>query len=510
MAQSQSRLAARVTPSIVHTLLSILKSRLSYLRMTYPTLSAKIMRYLGRIALFGLVGFILFGDTGFKRASSFCSHVVFGRIMLEASPLLTLSYSMIVPLYRLFSDLHHGFKKRASWTHIATQILKAAGDMEKRSRVMDEAFLEGIRPPRPWVFISGIYVSSLGLAYISPEIDNRLQEQFARATLALVALYFDPEIGGAVQKYPAALKSMVNSIIDGIAVRLGLKGLPWAYPIVCSLLISPIILAIDYRYPEWKGYLQAIFLIRRSEYKSWKDPELWMSLVLRYTIFGLIYMLYRVRRGFKLARDVRRREEAISVPGIPVFASQYASYGAAKHQVLIVGDSKHELTVSRDGAALAEYKHMNFNIDHEQRKRARDQGVLALKDHYVYLVGWTKQDNQQIAALCKAKIASWVYNVTSRNCQHFIREVADEIIPSDMQAQDWGYFRLRTATAYQRWLIDGWKFRFPFTLTWSAFGIYRTLTRPEVSKNKWTRRGEWFGSFYAQMYILKYIFGRYF
>jgi hypothetical protein len=98
-----------------------------------------------------------------------------------------------------------------------------------------------------------------------------------------------------------------------------------------------------------------------------------------------------------------------------------------------VGNIRHEFTVSRDGSVNAEYRNFNFNINHEERTKARDQSVLALRDYYVYLIGWKKQSNQFIIALCREKIATWVYNVTSHDCQHFIREVAEEIISKNCE-----------------------------------------------------------------------------
>lgn len=109
-----------------------------------------------------------------------------------------------------------------------------------------------------------------------------------------------------------------------------------------------------------------MLLVRRADYDSWSDPDLRLSLAVRYTIYISGFMIVRIARNFKAAHQHRILEEGYSGPGTSVFASQYATHRVAQHQILTVGDVKHELTISRDGTARAQYKHMPFNINHDQ------------------------------------------------------------------------------------------------------------------------------------------------
>jgi hypothetical protein len=514
MGNNQSRLVhtAGVRPRIKNLPCSI-----GVLLKLYAALSQRsggapvtVMRLFGRAVLLGATGHLLSGYAGLaeSKLARQCSRITFLTVPFQCAPLLAFAYS-ILPAGKLVGDLRRSFHQRATWTHIFTQVLKALGNMERRSQVMDKAFLSGFYLHRPWLYLFASYLIVIPMAYVVPGIDTDLNEQYGRAAMAILSLHLDQPIGNIKKSTISAYARSFDTRVFRLLRCMGLKNTFWPAPPSWVLPTAIGLIALNWRYPILKHHVQALILIRRADYKSWKDPELWASLGIRYTLFTLVYMLYRVQKRFNVAREQRRREETLVAPGSPVYASQYASYGAAKHQVLIVGDVKHELTVSRDGSAKAEYKQMEFKIDHQERTKARDQSVLALKDHYVYLIGWTKQNSQLVSALCRNKIATWMYNVTSHNCQHFIREVAEEIISKSLQAQDWGYFRLKVYTAYQRWLMAGWKFRLPFVIMWFLSGAYRWLFSGLAEASKAEKIGSFIGYNYANMFILKVLYSRY-
>ncbi|KAK3613337.1 hypothetical protein LTR22_028192, partial [Elasticomyces elasticus] len=64
----------------------------------------------------------------------------------------------------------------------------------------------------------------------------------------------------------------------------------------------------------------------------------------------------------------------------------------------------------------------------------------------VILIGWTRNTEEEIDQLCKYNIKEWHYRLALRskkggNCQHFIRQIADVIVPGDCTASAWPYFR---------------------------------------------------------------------
>jgi hypothetical protein len=194
------------------------------------------------------------------------------------------------------------------------------------------------------------------------------------------------------------------------------------------------------------------------------------------------YMVVCVCR--KWSGDVQRSNEERLVlhtpPGItPMWVSERTTFGSANHQILIVGNNpsakKYELKLINGAAADPSYESTPFHIKHEDRLGALRTNGWSLGMHYLYLIGWTDQPHDKIDRICNDLIATWVYDQRTRNCQHFIRAVAKQIVIR--KAMEWDHFETRKVTP----LLSG--FYVTYLIYPMGLSLFWLLTRaPNVKR----------------------------
>ncbi|KAF7525330.1 hypothetical protein G7054_g11119 [Neopestalotiopsis clavispora] len=182
---------------------------------------------------------------------------------------------------------------------------------------------------------------------------------------------------------------------------------------------------------------------------------------------------YLILRSLPQERRLRQIEESFTDRGHQVWASQFASNGQYQHQVLYTNGHKYELRKDEDREAF--YSTAEEDPNHDARLLARNQGIASVGRHHLYLIGWTRKSHQEIDQVCSELIQDWEYDPWDRNCQHFIRSVADSIVSE--RSLDWQYFRNVKHGALQNYLFDWWKIKIPITLLNWTFRIVSAALR---------------------------------
>lgn len=171
---------------------------------------------------------------------------------------------------------------------------------------------------------------------------------------------------------------------------------------------------------------------------------------------------YREKRLKALQPDVERRlrEEDDHTKGQQVWFSRYIYNGRLRHWVLMTHGNKYELRRSenvgkesgeeRSGESEFTYHVSPFTIDEEKRKAALAESSLPDVDgFYVCLIGWTTKTKEEVDLACKSLAQQFgEYHLLWKNCQHFLRMLADQIIVT--KAIDFPWFNSNTKSRYQK------------------------------------------------------------
>ncbi|KAI1619521.1 hypothetical protein EDD37DRAFT_208708 [Exophiala viscosa] len=106
--------------------------------------------------------------------------------------------------------------------------------------------------------------------------------------------------------------------------------------------------------------------------------------------------------------------------GYPVWFSWRKHYARYHHAVLYVDGWKYELRLlnGENGRPVASVT----------RTRGPFDPGNADGKFECFVVGWTHKEHAEIQRLAETIIAGWEYNETTRNCQHFLEQLADRIL----------------------------------------------------------------------------------
>ena len=159
--------------------------------------------------------------------------------------------------------------------------------------------------------------------------------------------------------------------------------------------------------------------------------------------------------------DRRLREEQDHTKGEQVWFSRYILNGRLRHWVLMMHGNKYELRRS-DNVGVKESKeerpeeikftyHMTpCTVDEEKRRAAlAESSTPEVDGFYVCLIGWTTKTKAEVDRACTSVFEQFgKYHLLWKNCQHFLRMFADQILAS--KAADYGWFNDNTKTRYQK------------------------------------------------------------
>lgn len=171
---------------------------------------------------------------------------------------------------------------------------------------------------------------------------------------------------------------------------------------------------------------------------------------------------YKEKRLKAMQPDVDRRlrEEEDHTKGQQVWFSRYIYNGRLKHWVLMTHRNKYELRRSenvgqkngeeRQGEMEFTYHVTPFTIDEEKGKAALAESSLPDVDgFYVCLIGWTTKTKEEVDLACRSVFQSFgTYHLLWKNCQDFLRMLAERILAS--RAADYPWFNSNTKTRYQK------------------------------------------------------------
>ena len=171
---------------------------------------------------------------------------------------------------------------------------------------------------------------------------------------------------------------------------------------------------------------------------------------------------YREKRLKAMQPDVERRlrEEEDHTKGQQVWFSRYILHGRLRHWVLMTHGNKYELRRKENIGEESEGEHAGdleftyhvtpFTIDEEKRKAALAESSLPNVDgFYVCLIGWTSKTKEEVDRACTSVFQQFgEYRLLWRNCQDFLRLLAEQIIVA--KAADYPWFNSNTKTRYQK------------------------------------------------------------
>ena len=165
---------------------------------------------------------------------------------------------------------------------------------------------------------------------------------------------------------------------------------------------------------------------------------------------------YKEKRLKAMQPDVDRRlrEEEDHEKGQQVWFSRYIHNGRLRHWVLMTHGNKYELRRGDNVGDQTELKftyHVApFTIDEEKRKAAlAESGLPDVDGFYVCLIGWTTKTKEEVDLACKSVSQQFgEYNLLWKNCQHFLRMLADQILVT--KAADFPWFYSNTESRYQK------------------------------------------------------------
>lgn len=175
---------------------------------------------------------------------------------------------------------------------------------------------------------------------------------------------------------------------------------------------------------------------------------------------------YREKRLKAMQPDVelRLREEGDITKGQQVWFSRYVYNGRLRHWIVITHGNKYELRRSenvgqeneteeeeeRPGELKFTYHVTPSTIDEVKRKAAMAESSLPDVDgFYVCLIGWTNKTKDEVDLACRSVFQSFgEYHLLWKNCQHFLRMLAEQILVA--KAADYPWFQSNTKTRYQK------------------------------------------------------------
>lgn len=171
---------------------------------------------------------------------------------------------------------------------------------------------------------------------------------------------------------------------------------------------------------------------------------------------------YREKRLTAMQPDVQRRlrEEEDHAKGQQVWFSRYIYNGRLRHWVLMTHGNKYELRRSdnisdenaeeRPGESSFTYHVTPFTVDEEKRKAALAESSLPDVDgFYVCLIGWSTKTKDEVDLACRSVFESFgTYHLLWKNCQDFLRMLAEQILVA--HAADYPWFKSNSKTRYQK------------------------------------------------------------
>ena len=171
---------------------------------------------------------------------------------------------------------------------------------------------------------------------------------------------------------------------------------------------------------------------------------------------------YREKRLKAMQPDVERRlrEEEDHTTGEQVWFSRYINNGRLRHWVMMAHGNKYELRRSenvgkKSGEEGPEEMEFTYHvtpctIDQEKRKAALAESSLPDVDgFYVCLIGWTTKTKEEVDLACQLAFQQFgKYHLLWKNCQDFLRMLADQIVVT--KAADYPWFYSNTKTRYQK------------------------------------------------------------
>ena len=171
---------------------------------------------------------------------------------------------------------------------------------------------------------------------------------------------------------------------------------------------------------------------------------------------------YREKRLKAMQPDVERRlrEEEDLTKGQQVWFSRYVYNGRLRHWVLMTHGNKYELRRTENvgeesGEERPEELKFTYHvtpstIDEEKRKAAlAESSVPDVDGFYVCLIGWTTKTKAEVDLACKSVFQQFgEYRLLWKNCQHFLRTLAEQILVT--KAIDFPWFNSNTKTRYQK------------------------------------------------------------
>jgi len=205
------------------------------------------------------------------------------------------------------------------------------------------------------------------------------------------------------------------------------------------------------------------FPLPQGDKKYWAVKLFRRSSSLVDDLFGPKYVLKQDE--LEAAKKCEEEESALH-PGLhKVWFSRPIGLDKGTHYVLIVDNRKYELrnkknvvyntkrvevlplakthrNISDTEGYIGRYARSVRNLETDTEVSGRP----GEETYNVILIGWTRNTHEEIDHLCKEHIDGWHYRLALKtrkggNCQHFIRQIADAIVPENCRASAWSYFR---------------------------------------------------------------------
>lgn len=145
--------------------------------------------------------------------------------------------------------------------------------------------------------------------------------------------------------------------------------------------------------------------------------------------------------------SLRLIQEQDQSRGRHVWFSRHIFRGSWKHWIIIIDDVKYELRQNHE----TERFYVNIvpcKLDHEQRDAARaSKHFPEYCDHHVCLIGWTRLTAAEVKTCALEVGEGWDYNRFTKNCQHYLKLLADKILVEE-KAADYPWFLENNPTDY--------------------------------------------------------------
>ena len=177
-------------------------------------------------------------------------------------------------------------------------------------------------------------------------------------------------------------------------------------------------------------------LFQTNNYNLWKEEQRKLDAI------------ERSLQDDALAEEQARRNQHKN----KVYWSRPEGLDTITHYVLIINGQKYELrdvSENHDGRRIR-YRTSPISMTNITRNSCflyDPERPDERRQYSVYLIGWTTLSHEEIDSVCEALNENWQYqwirlaeSAQAGNCQHFLREVADQIIEQGSFTRDWGWF----------------------------------------------------------------------